>query len=374
MILKVNRAEFLKRLRIVEKAISENKIRPIISCVFMETKNNMLFFCGTNLELTITTSMGCEITEEGKAVFQHQLVDEYLKEITDEFININIQGDILTIETADSASEFSLMNAEDFPRMVGEFEDRKEKSFTLNKTKLSEIFEKIKFSASASSDNLSINCIRVEIENNIMKFISTDTYRLTYLEQEIEQAGELKVSIPLNTVEALNKLLKVTEEENVDISFTNKQLCFMIDNISVVSRVIDLPFPNYKGILGATGYNKRLLIEADEFTKILKRIQIFVKNNVESRYGAIFELNSDRLEIRGVNDLAKVKEEAIVNYNGEDIKISLNVKFLLDFIQNMGKDKKILMEFTTSNSAVRMKDSIGDNYIYIVMPLALKDF
>ena len=86
MIVKVNRGEFLKKLRTVEKAVTENKIKPIISCVYLETRDNNLFFCGTNLELTITSAMECEILEKGKMVFQPQLIDEYVKELSDDII------------------------------------------------------------------------------------------------------------------------------------------------------------------------------------------------------------------------------------------------------------------------------------------------
>ena len=373
MILKVNRVEFLKRLRIAEKAISDNKIRPIISCVYLESKNNEIFFCGTNLELTINTSMKCEVSEEGKVVFQHQLVDEYLREITDEFVTLNVKEGSLIIETEDSSSEFAIMDPEDFPKINKNFSVEEAVKFSLNKDELSEIFEKIKFSAAVSSDNLSINCIRLEIDNNKMKVISTDTYRLTYLEKETENQGSITVSIPLNTVEAITKLLKGNIESDIELFFENKHLYFFIDDILIISRVIDLPFPNYKGILGGVTYTKKVFVNSEELIKMLKRIQIFVKNNTESKYGAIFELKDNNLEIRGVNEVAKVKEVLPLEYNDEPMKISLNVKFLLDFIQNMNKDQKITIELTNSNSAVRIKDENEENYIYIVMPLALRD-
>ncbi|MCJ8342187.1 MAG: DNA polymerase III subunit beta [Cetobacterium sp.] len=373
MILKVNRVEFLKRLRIAEKAISDNKIRPIISCVYLEAKNNEIFFCGTNLELTINTTMVCEILEEGKVVFQHQLVDEYLKEISDEFVTLNVKENSLIIETEDSSSEFAIMDAEDFPKINKDFSAEPEMKFSITKEELTEVFEKIKFSASVSSDNLSINCIRLEIEENKMRFISTDTYRLTFLEKEIEAQGNLTVSIPLNTVEALSKLLKGNNENEIEFFFENKQLYFYLDDVLVISRVIDLPFPNYRGILGGVTYTKRIFVNSEEMTKMLKRIQIFVRNNTESKFGAIFELKKNILEIRGVNDIAKVKETLEIDYQGEPMKISLNVKFLLDFIQNIPKDQNVSLELTNSNSAVRVKDLEEENYIYIVMPLALRD-
>ena len=105
MIVKVNRVEFLKRLKIVEKTIDENKIKPIISCAYVETRNNTLIFCGTNLETTITTQMSSEfinIEEPGQIVFQYQLLEEYLKQLKDEIVEFKEKEGSLVITGEDS--------------------------------------------------------------------------------------------------------------------------------------------------------------------------------------------------------------------------------------------------------------------------------
>ena len=376
MIVRVKRQEFLKRLKIVEKVISENKIKPIISCTYLETKGDNLFFCGTNLETTITTETKVEeIIEEGKIVFQHQLVDEYLREIKDEEIVLSVRDNNLYIESSDSASEFSLMNPEDFPNIIESVESVKDKeNFKINSVELANILEKVKFAASTSSDNLSINCVRMENEGKKLKFATTDTYRLVFLEKELEEIkGSIEVSIPLNTVEALTKLLKNMDEVEIVVYSTEKQIYFKIAETLMVSRVIDLVFPNYKGILGNDAYNKTLIINNDVFSKVLRRIIIFVKNNAESKYGATFEIEGKLLKINGVNDIARINEQLEVEYEGERIKISLNAKFISEFIQNLDKDSDIILNFISPNSSVRIRQEGENNYLYVVMPLALKD-
>lgn len=376
MIVRVKRQEFLKRLKIVEKVISENKIKPIISCTYLETKGDNLFFCGTNLETTITTETKVEeIIEEGKIVFQHQLVDEYLREIKDEEIVLSVRDNNLYIESSDSASEFSLMNPEDFPNIIESVESVKDKeNFKINSVELANILEKVKFAASTSSDNLSINCVRMENEGKKLKFATTDTYRLVFLEKELEEIkGSIEVSIPLNTVEALTKLLKNMDEVEIVVYSTEKQIYFKIAETLMVSRVIDLVFPNYKGILGNDAYNKTLIINNDVFSKVLRRIIIFVKNNAESKYGATFEIEGKLLKINGVNDIARINEQLEVEYEGEKIKISLNAKFISEFIQNLDKDSDIILNFISPNSSVRIRQEGENNYLYVVMPLALKD-
>lgn len=376
MIVRVKRQEFLKRLKIVEKVISENKIKPIISCTYLETKGDNLFFCGTNLETTITTETKVEeIIEEGKIVFQHQLVDEYLREIRDEEIILSVRDNNLYIESSDSASEFSLMNPEDFPNIIENVESVKDKeNFRINSIEFANILEKVKFAASTSSDNLPINCIRMENEDKKLKFATTDTYRLVFLEKELDEIkGKIEVSIPLNTAEALTKLLKNMEEVEIVVYSTEKQIYFKMAETLMVSRVIDLVFPNYKGILGNDAYNKTLTINNEVFLKVLRRIIIFVKNNAESKYGATFEMEGKLLKINGVNDIARINEQLEVEYEGEKIKISLNAKFISEFIQNLDKDSDIILNFISPNSSVRIRQEAESNYLYVVMPLALKD-
>ena len=376
MKIQIERIEFLKRLKVVEKTITENKIKPIISCAYIETRGDNLFFCGTNLETTITTEMKCkEVIESGKIVFQHQLVEEYLKELKDEFVVFSEIDGNLVIESSDSSSEFSLMNVEDFPKiLVDEDFSQKEEIFKINSIELAEILEKVEYAASSSSDNLSINCVRMENENKKLKFITTDTYRLVYLEKEIEKINEnIDVSIPLNTVEALTKLLRSIESTDISFYFINRQIFFKMEEVLVISRIIDMSFPNYKGILGNNSYNKKLTINAEVFLKMLKRITIFVRNNNETKYGATFYLEKKEMQVHGVNEVAKINEVLEVNYEGENIKIALNTKFLSDFVQTLNKNKDITLEFIASNSSVKIKEEEANNYLYVLMPLALKD-
>ena len=267
------------------------------------------------------------------------------------------------------------MNVEDFPKiLVDEDFSQKEEIFKINSIELAEILEKVKYAASSSSDNLSINCVRMENENKKLKFITTDTYRLVYLEKEIEKINEnIDVSIPLNTVEALTKLLRSIESTDISFYFINRQIFFKMEEVLVISRIIDMSFPNYKGILGNNSYNKKLTINAEVFLKMLKRITIFVRNNNETKYGATFYLEKKEMQVHGVNEVAKINEVLEVNYEGENIKIALNTKFLSDFVQTLNKNKDITLEFIASNSSVKIKEEEANNYLYVLMPLALKD-
>ena len=126
--------------------------------------------------------------------------------------------------------------------------------------------------------------------------------------------------------------------------------------------------------LGTAQYNKKMTVKTDDLMKVLRRIQIFVRSNMDSKYGAVFEFGNDTMLVRGVSSVSKIKEELGINYSGDNLKISLNVKFLLEFLQNFDKESDVVIELKESNSSVRIASVNDENYIYVVMPLALKDF
>lgn len=374
MEIRVNRVEFLKRLKIVEKAIVENKIKPIISCVYIEAEGESLKFYGTNLEITIITQMNSEIRESGKIVFQHQIVEEYLKELTDEYVQLKADNSTLLIETEDSSTEFSLFDSEEFPKnyLVVDV-DSDNNFFEIESSELTEIFEKTKFAASQSSDDMRINCIRIDCKENKMKFVGTDTYRLVFLEKSIAVNNEFSISVPLNTVDVIIKLFKTLQSTNTKVVVGSKYIKFEIDGVVVVSRIIDLPYPDYKGILDRLNYDKELKIKTSEFLNILKRVIIFVRNNSDSKFGAIFKIDKEKISITGSNDIARINEESIVDYNGDSIKISLNTKYLIEFLNNLDQNSQIILELINSNGSVKITESGDSSYLYIVMPLALKE-
>ncbi|MBZ4683192.1 MAG: polymerase subunit beta [Fusobacteriaceae bacterium] len=368
----VNRNKFIKALKIVEKAVSENKIRPVLSGVYLEAINNKIYLKGTNLEMTISAFMFGKIFEEGAIVFSPTLIDEYLREINDEEINLYVENNILIIETEDSSSEFSLFDVSEYPKLK-EFEEGKE--YEVSKVLLEDMLEKSKIAAATSNDNPAINCVRLEFEEGKVKFVSSDTYRLLYLEDDLEEAyGEsYKISIPLLSVEALIKTLKSVADDFVKILINENQIAFKFEKEVFQTRLVDLAFPDYANILRNINSNKEVLIDTEQFISLLKRVSVFVKNNTENKYSAIFKFKDNKLIVKGVSDIAKIIDEIDIEKEGEDLLISLNVKFLLDYLQFLDKNEKTQLKLYDSKSAVIIKSVSNPKSIYIAMPLALRD-
>ena len=381
MHIRVNRQNFLSAIRIVEKSIKENKIKPILSCIYAKVKGNKIYFTGTNLDTTIKTSIDVnEVIREGEVAFYYSIIDEYLKEIKDEFVVLRVEnGNILFIETEDSTTEYDVFSAEDYPNT---FENiilnENNFKFEMPSQELVTIFENVLFSAD-TPDNIAMNCIRIESILKHLHFVSTNTYRLTFLKKNIDKdIPDFSVSVPADTISSIIKIIKGLDNEVIKVYKEDAHLYFQYKDTTIITKLIELRFPNYAEILSNISYDKKLYINNEKLTNLLKRILIFSRSNSESKYSSTYEFkhseeNNNKMSISALNEIARINEELDVNFEGEDLKISLNSKYLLEFIQNIPKEKELVLEFMYSNSAVKVYEKDNDEYIYILMPLALRD-
>ena len=381
MHIRVNRQNFLSAIRIVEKSIKENKIKPILSCIYAKVKGNKIYFTGTNLDTTIKTSIDVnEVIREGEVAFYYSIIDEYLKEIKDEFVVLRVEnGNILFIETEDSTTEYDVFSAEDYPNT---FENiilnENNFKFEMPSQELVTIFENVLFSAD-TPDNIAMNCIRIESILKHLHFVSTNTYRLTFLKKNIDKdIPDFSVSVPADTISSIIKIIKGLDNEVIKIYKEDAHLYFQYKDTTIITKLIELRFPNYAEILSNISYDKKLYINNEKLTNLLKRILIFSRSNSESKYSSTYEFkhneeNKGTMTISALNEIARINEELDVNFEGEDLKISLNSKYLLEFIQNIPKEKELILEFMYSNSAVKVYEKDNDEYIYILMPLALRE-
>ncbi|QUB96146.1 DNA polymerase III subunit beta [Leptotrichia sp. oral taxon 218] len=369
----VDRKALLKAINIVEKAVTENSIREVLSGIYIETFENRAVLRGTDLELSINTEIEAQIEEHGKIVIKHELIEEFLKQISDEKIALIEDDGMLVIKTSSTDANFSLYSAENYP-IQSKLEYGVE--YIFSKEKLLNYIENVKISASTDVENLAVNCIRLEIEENKLKLISSDSYRLTYIEEELEEnqrnKEDLIVSIPLKTIDGLIKIMKLMEESEIMLKSDGSKVYFKFSNVEILTRTIDLQFPDYKSILNNSKHDKKVLLNTKDFLSILKRASLFVKENKEFKNGATFRFENNKLTLKGTNDNARIKEEIITIQEGENLKISLNVRFLIDYISTI-QGKVTVLELLNEKSSVIIKDESNPNSLYFTMPMSLRE-
>lgn len=272
--------------------IKDNKIRPVISKCMVKNGN----IIGTDLECTVIIPDKWDIPE---GIYTKQMMDlktyqDTYKGNIDEFpvININKQGELTTY----------------------------------NKVELEDALNKTIFSASKSSENLSVNVVRFTKE-----FVaSTDNYRLII--NNIK--GDSEFSLPLNTSLLLQKILKNSDAEIVEMYLNKNKAEIYVGDIIIKSRIVDLAFPDVKNILQSWDFPYEITINqsSKELAENMKKLYTISKNNSDGKNSFIFDFVKKELKVVGIDNKLRIP----IEFNGEiDIKaISLNAKFIEEYFEN----------------------------------------
>ncbi|MGL6063931.1 MAG: DNA polymerase III subunit beta [Fusobacteriaceae bacterium] len=344
--------------------LKDNSVRPILSGIHVTAKNGLLTFKGTNLEVDFIKTIEADIVEEGEVVYKPNLILEYIKLLDIEKIQFNLNENTLYIHQA----EFSVLDTDLYPNVS---QINGTEITTIKPLILKDIIEKIKFSISTSSDNLSISVIRINFKKTHTDFVGTDSYRLIYLKNNLTSHIERELSIPLDSIASLQKLLKDDDADTIiSISFYENYAIFTWKDTYFSTKIIELSYPNYEAIFSNTSFSKTMEFNNSELKSSLKKVLSISKTSQELKFGALFNFKNKKLEMKTNSGKAKITEKVNMLKEGEDFKSSLNAKFILEFVSLISNN--VVIKGNDSNSMFEFNELGNDDYRYILMPLAMR--
>ena len=356
MNIKIKKSELVSKLGLLMNVIKENRIRPALSQVLIMVDEEIKLI-GTDLEQTLICKLDGEILEQGKTTFNIKENFDLIKLTESDIIEIKTNAYMLEIDNM----SFTTYDTLEFPEIrIQDSEESEVKTEDLIRD-----INKSTFAASQKPENIEINCLRIADKT----MTTTDSYRMVILGSDI--VLKRNVSIPIKSVDNLVKILNSTIDEKTKVSFESNKAVFKTENMTYTTRLIDLPFPDVNAIMKNVHTDKKAVIDSITFQKILKKVLVITKNNVEIKDGAIFTFSPGKLIIQGKSDSSKIKETLRISYSGEDTKVCLNCRFLMDYAKNIKNMLEI--NFSNKNSAFVLKEEGLDNYKYLTMPLAIKD-
>lgn len=359
----VNRIELIKAVEVLSSVAKENKIRPVLSGIKIEATDKITLQA-TDLENTLNIKINGEIEEQGSTVIIHNEIKDYLKELESEKITMLLEKGEINIVSDTGEIKISIFDIEEYPKIRNQ---NFEKYIEIESEKLINNINKVKFCMPLKSDNLAIFGIKIKSKENILHFSATDTYRMIMSSEKMEIENDIDITISRSAVDGILKFLK-DYSGIVKISFENNLCLIETSNTSFLTRVIDLEFPDIFSIENNYNANINLNIEKYWIISSFKRIKSIVKNNTELRNSAIFKFNTKGLEIRALSNKAKIKEKIDVIKAQNELKICLNVDYMINFLENAESVEWGLPE--SSEGIVRMKE---DNYRFYFMPLSFQD-
>lgn len=343
--------------------LKDNPIKPIVSGLKIVAKEDTILFIGTNLEVEHIRKVKADIVENGEVIIKPFLLLEYIKLLDENEIEISSNDSFVTVHQA----EFSILEGGNYPIIV---ELEGQNLLSINGAHFVQLLEKAKFAANLSPENIQINCVRAVFKKDELNLVSTDSYRLLFLREKINCLESKEISIPMETVNTICKLLK-DYDRDILISYSGETLVITWEDSYFSSKTIGLQYPDFKTILRISSFEKKMEFNRDELKSAIKRVISVAKTSLDAKFGAIFNFTGKMMVINAFSGRAKINQKVNMLKEGEDFKASLNCKFVMDYIENISNN--VIISGNNASSMFEIKELDNDDYIYILMPLALRD-
>lgn len=357
------KANLLKSVSIVMKAVPSKTTMPILECILIDASSSQIKFTSNDMELGIETIADGVIEQRGMVALDAKIFSEIVRRLPDSYVTIETDDNLLTTITCEKA-KFSIpgKSGEDFSYLpMIERDD----SITLSQFTLKEVIRQTIFSIAANENNKLMTGELFEIKNNMLKVVSLDGHRIAIRRIELNESyPDKKVVVPGKTLNEISKILSGEVNDKVNLFFDDNHIVFAFDQTTVVSRLIDGEYFRIDQML-SSDYETKVQINKKEFLDCIDRATLLVKEG--DKKPIIIQIEDGSMQLKIDSAMGSMKEDIDIEKEGKDIMIGFNPKFLIDALRVID-DEKISIYLVNPKAPCFIKND-EESYIYLILPV-----
>ncbi len=364
-----DREQLLQAFQTVATVAPARSPKPILQNVKLEVTGDSATLLATDLEIGIRHQVtGVDIQTPGVVVLNVTKFGSILRESTDETIHIEADAQGAVIRGERSQFRLSAENPADFPQVTG-FEETG--FYEIPARLLRELIHRTEFATDNESSRYALGGVKLEFEENQVTAIGTDGRRLAKMTGPIVASGspedQSQVTIvPTRAMQLIHRAIAPNDAE-VQIALKGNEILVHTAKATISSRLLEGRFPDWRKVFPETGQGGvQLELAVNATTAAVKQAAIVTSD--ESR-GVDFTFGDGMLVLSGrAAEVGQSRVELPISYDGEEMGITLDPKFVIDFLKVLDASKTFKFEAQNGESAAVC--STDDGYGYVIMPLA----
>ncbi len=360
-----NSDELNKAIQTVQKAIVSKPSTPIFSGIHILTKENAIELQAMDLNMAISCTTDAEILEPGEIVVSAKTFAELIRKFSGEQITIVKETDKKAIKITSNSSEFNLllMNEEDYPKFPV-FDGNK--SIAIPDDKIKELIQKTIYACSTDESRPLFTGILFDVKKDGITCVGTNTHRLAIKTVSMENAEEMSLIIPAKVLAEIVRNLSSDIPQAVNISLLNNQLMIVIDNVIIVSRLIEGKFPDYRRVIPPK-FTVTAKVKVKELASAVERVSLF---SIDGEYSIVkININDNLLTLTSSNPSSGTGKETVTcSSQGDVLNVAFNSQYIMDILKNTDAEE-VVFSLNSSLSPVCVKSEEDASYIYIVTPV-----
>ena len=370
----VSSTTLMKHLQQISGVLNSSNPLPILNNFLFVVEKGTLTVSASDLESTMTTSI--QLTEGkqgGKIAVPAKILLDTLKTFPEQPLTFLVDEKTLGIEIVSDFGKYKLtgFDAEEFPRvpvMEGS------KTLKLSASILLNAINKTLFATGNDELRPVMSGVFFQLSKDNITFVATDAHKLVrYRRTDAKASGEGALIVPKKPLNLLKNIVG-DSDEIVNINYNENNILFQFANHSLICRLIEGRYPNYEAVIPVDNPNK-LTISRSALLSSVRRVSIFSnKTTHQVRLkvaGSELHISAEDLDFAN-----EANERLTCQYEGEDMEIGFNARFLSDMLSNL-EFENVTIEMSAPNRAGILvpanSENADEDILMLVMPVMLNN-
>ncbi|MBR1534920.1 MAG: DNA polymerase III subunit beta, partial [Ruminococcus sp.] len=346
----------------VSRAVSAKATIPALEGVLIKAYNGQLEISGYDLEIGIVTTVEASVPEEGEIVVSARLFNEIIRKLPEEIVNIETDDRMITYINSGSADyQIVGINSTEYPELPNVEEIS---GLTVNAEILKNMIRQTVF---ATSDNMAKPIYTgslFEIKDGLFKIEAVDGFRMAIREENVDSDIQAKFVVPGKTQGEILKLI-TDNKKDVEIIVGQRHIIFKIENYSIVSRLLEGNFLDYKM---PTSASTEFVINTRILASSVERMALLTNEKIQSPVRC--SITADAIKLSCSTTVGRANDVIAASVRGNDVEIGFNNRYLLDALKNADTDEvKIMLNGSLQPMIIRPVD--GQSFTFLVVPMRL---
>lgn len=343
--------------------------KTILQNVKLEVQDQGGVFIATDLEMGIRIQVdGLEVEAPGSVVLPVSRFGSILRESTDE--KLRIEADSKGVQVRGVRSRFKLpaQNPDEFPLVVG-FEE--EKYHKVAARLFRELIHRTLFATDTESSRYALGGVLLEMEADKITAVATDGRRLAKMEGPAQSVGghvttgETMTIVPHRSMQLIERALTDAEAE-IEVAARPNDVLIRTPKATIYSLLVEGRFPKWRDVFPQRTQAVQIAVQVGPVYSALR--QAAIVTDEESR-GIDFQFSEGKLVLDArAAEVGESQVELPIQYDGAPIAVTMDHRFVSDFLRALDQEKPFTIEIENEESAALFLTD--DGYGYVVMPLA----
>lgn len=367
---KLPKSRFGNCLQNILQVVPTKSTLPILTNVLVEALDNKLKISATDLDVSITESLECDVSKKGSTSVPARILSDIIKEIPESEITIEVTGSRMEIKIPNGSYKIGTVSADDFPKLPAV---NTKKEIRLAGPDLVKMITKSTFAVSDDDTRPALNGVLWQTKGEKMQMVATDGHRLAKVAVDNVKLRGLNedVIIPPKALNLIPKLLNDAGAE-IGIIFGENNIVFNLGSIVLTSRLIEGPYPNFDQVIPKE-HDKILRVPKVDLMGAVRRVSI-LSNALTHQVKFAAKPGKLTLSTTNADMGGEGKETLDCDYDGEEIEMGYNANYVNDIMSKIEGDE-VIFELSTPVAAgvVYGLKVPRDDFLCLIMPLRLAD-